>query len=341
MENDDSIDWDEVRRKLKIWKLKTRRGLHNFDQKYKISQNFKRAVLFLALKAAASVSAEGQVFVQNNASSDRKQPETELLAMATTNAAAKEIVWKQLNEYIDERQKVFAEYLSQDLAENIETVAEGKKRGRKAATLNKLFGNVNSRFYCSISGLKTIENLSKKRDFFEYDFLLKCIENPSYCPSVIDGLAAFYGEKCQTNNVLKTLKEQQKQNPNSVFIVLVNSVKNTSSGKHFVIVTPEFAADSIAYVDNNPKLLVYGFNSEVIKDVDSYFVGSRNKGNVFNLTEMGRDNLVELFYSGKLCLEDIRVKQEEMVHFEPVSLDTKPRPAHAGVHKRPANRKTR
>ena len=343
MENYDSIDWGEVKRKLKIWKLKARRGLHNFDQKYKVSQNFKRAVLFLALKAAASVSADGQVIVQKNASSsDRNLPKTELLAMATPDmAATMEMTWKKLNEYIDDRQRVFAEFLSQDLADNIEIVTEGKKRGRKSATLRELFGGVNDKYYCSIGGLKTIENLSKKQDFFEYDFLLKCIQNPHSCPSVITGLTEFYGERCQTNNIRKTLKDQQKQNPNSVFIVLLNSAQNSSSGKHFVIVTPEFAADSIAYVDGNPQMTVYGFNSEVIKNVDEYFVGTKNKGHVFNLTEMGRGNLVELFYSGKIRLEDIKSNKAEMVHYEPVSLDLTPKLPRVEIKRVTAKHKVR
>ncbi len=334
MDDYDSIDWEEVKRKLKIWKIKTRRGLHNFDQKYKVSHNFKRAVLFLALKVAASVSSGGQVAAQNNIpSSETKLPQTELLAEAKPSLPAEEVSWAMLDEYINERERSFAENLSHDLTDNINAVAKGKKQGRKTATLKKLFGGLNPRYYCAISGLKTIENLSKKQDFFEYDFLLKCIKNPHYCPSVIEGLASVYGDNCRTTNIRKTLKEEQERNKNSVFIVLVDSKINTSSGKHFVIVTPEFAADSVAYVDDNEHLQVYGFNSEVIQDVEKYFVGTRNRGHVFNLTEMGRDKLIELYYSGKIRLEDVRIKQEELVHYEPVSLKSKAKVSGVAVNK--------
>lgn len=322
MENNEQIDWEEIRKKIGVMKLKMRRGLHRFDRKYKVSQNCKRLVLAAALKVVASLAPGNAALAQTPASpAGEEKPKTEqLLAMATPAAMDMNAAWARLNEYIDERQKEFAMGLSSELAENIGTVREGKKRGRKTATLRELFGSVDSRYYCAISGLRTIEELSKKKDFPEYDFLLKCIKNPHSCLSVIDGLSKFYGDDCKTSNIRQTLKKEQEAAPNSVFIVLLNSRANSSSGKHFVIVTPEFAADTIVYADNHPKMQVFGFNSEVIDNVDSYFTGTRNRGHVYNLTEMGRDRLIELFYSGKITLDRVKAKDEKLVHYEPVSL---------------------
>lgn len=326
MEEDGQIDWQKIRKKIGIMKLKARRGLHRFDQKFKISHNGKRLILLAALKTIAAMAPGGVAQAQNLLSGqDKKTQNTELLAMAKNADFDASAVWERLNAYIDERQKDFAMSLSADLEENIETVRAGKKRGRKTATLRGLFGSVDNRFYCSIGGLKTIEGLSKREGYTEYDFLLKCINNPHSCLSVIDGLSQYYGDNCKTSDIKKTLAEQQKTKPNSVFIVLMNSKTNSSSGKHFVIVTPEFAADSVVYVNDNPQLKVYGFNSEVISDPDSYFVGTRNRGHVYNLTEMGRDKLIELFYSGHLSLNPQR-QENELIHFEPVGMQEKPRP---------------
>lgn len=325
MEEDGQIDWQKIRKKIGIMKLKARRGLHRFDQKFKISHNGKRLILLAALKVIASMAPGNGAQAQSlSLGQDKKEHNTELLAMAKVANLDASVVWERLNTYINGRQKDFAMSLSADLADNIEAVRDGKKRGRKAATLKGLFGSVNNRFYCSISGLKTIEELSKREGYMEYDFLLKCINNPHSCLSVIDGLSQYYGDDCKTSDIKKTLAEQQKANPNSVFIVLMNSKANSSSGKHFVIVTPEFAADSVVYVNDNPQLKVYGFNSEVISDPDSYFVGTRNRGHVYNLTEMGRDKLIELFYSGHLSLNPQR-QENELIHFEPVGMQEKPR----------------
>lgn len=326
MVEDGQIDWQKVRKKIGIMKLKARRGLHRFDQKFKISHNGKRLILLAALKTIAAM-APGSVAQAQNLSlgKDKNEHDTELLAMAKIANLDASVIWERLNTYIDGRQKDFAMSLSADLEDNIETVKNGKKKGRKAATLRDLFGPVNNRFYCSISGLKTIEELSKREGYMEYDFLLKCINNPHSCLSVIDGLSRYYGDDCKTSDIKKTLAEQQKMNPNSVFIVLMNSKTNSSSGKHFVIVTPEFAADSVVYVNDNPKLKVYGFNSEVIADPDTYFAGTRNRGHVYNLTEMGRDKLIELFYSGHLSLNP-QQQENELIHFEPVGMQEKPRP---------------
>lgn len=325
MENNGQIDWQKIKKQIGIMRLKIRRGLHRFDQKYKIRHNGKRLILLAALKTIAALAPGSAAQAQElSLKQDKNQHNTELLAMAKIAKLDASVIWERLNTYIDGRQKDFAMSLSADLADNIEAVKDGKKRGRKAATLRDLFGKVNNRFYCSISGLRTIEELSKREGFMEYDFLLKCINNPHSCLSVIDGLSQYYGDECKTTNIKKTLAEQQAMRPNSVFIVLLNSKTNSSSGKHFVIVTPEFAADSVVYVDDNPKLKVYGFNSEVIANPDTYFVGTRNRGHVFNLTEMGRDKLIELFYSGQLSLNGQR-REDELIHFEPVGMQDKPR----------------
>lgn len=326
MENSEQFDWQKLKKQIGIIRLKIRRGLHRFDQKYKIRHNGKRLILLVALKTIAALTPGNAAQAQElSLKQDKNQHNTELLAMAKVANLDASVIWERLNAYIDGRQKDFAMSLSADLADNIETVKNGKKKGRKAATLRDLFGPVNNRFYCSISGLKTIEELSKREGYMEYDFLLKCINNPHSCLSVINGLSKYYGDECKTSDIKKTLAEQQAENPNSVFIVLLNSRQNSSSGKHFVIVTPEFAADSVVYVNDNPKLKVYGFNSEVIADPDTYFAGTRNRGHVFNLTEMGRDKLIELFYSGHLSLNP-QQQENELIHFEPVGMQEKPRP---------------
>lgn len=324
MIEDGQIDWDEVKKRAKILRIKTRRGIHKINKKYKISESFRKVCLIVALKVVAMLSSGSQALAQEiTPQRDKEQNKTELLAYADTKSMDMTTLWQRLDEYIASREKEFAVGLSQDLTNNVYEVAQGKKRGRKSATLKRLFGTVNPRFYCAISGLKTIEELAKRENFFEYDFLLKCIKNPHSCLSVLSGLSERYGDEGRTSNIRKTLREQQERNKNSVFIVLADSKANTSSGKHFVIVTPEFAADSVVVADKNEKLQVFSFNSEVIEDIDKYFVGTRNRGNVYNLTDLGRENLIDLFYRGQLRITEDVQEKEHLVHFEPVSNEGK------------------
>lgn len=298
---------ENIKRGYKKAKIQTRRRLYR--QKHgKPAQWIKQVVLSTAINVVAALAPDALAAQPLNSSDDSSTngvtPSRELLADNVIMNVAD--AYPLIREFSEDRGAVFAREVAEGMETSVNEVKSGIKAGRKTSTLRKMFGkDVHTRFYCAIGALKTIDNLSKNKGFFEYDFLLKCIENPHSCLSVIDGLTNAYGDECKTNNMRESIREEFNRNPNSVLVALIHSKSNSSSGRHLVIVTPTFAADTIVYKNGVQQGTVYALNSEVIKNVDEYFTGSLNRGNLYNLTDIGDDKLKELFYRGEIPISSL------------------------------------
>lgn len=209
--------------------------------------------------------------------------------------------------------KDFPQEVARALGENIGRILKAVKNGTKSRTLKKMFGNdISTKFYCAGGALRTILKISEASDYNECSRILKQIENPQSCLSVIEGLSEAYGDECRTNNMYATLCRKFKENPNSVLIAVVYSKSNSSSGRHLVIVTPKFAADTLVTGSNTPEGTVYSMNSEQITDMKKY-CETHKKGNVYDLSEMilllKREELLKLYFEGKLELSPHSGKQ--------------------------------
>lgn len=319
MDNFEDIRWDDIKNKLKEWKIKGRRALHRFDRKTGLSKFSKRLLVLAALKVITAVSPASLAQAQEaqiRKSSDPYPTRSELLAFnkQIKNDMSFEDFMAQNQARMSEREQRFAKDLWETLVENVEEVKYAKEHGLKTQTLRSLFGkDVHPRYYCAISGLKSLEQTIQNKDYPEYKFLLNCIQNPHACISVIQGLKSAYGEESKTRNINKTIEEQLKENPNSVFIVVHNSTRNTSSGKHFVFVLPnKIVVDSLVSEKETLKGKVVSFNVERITNSDTYFTGSRAVGDVFNLTKMSHEDLIYLFYNDIFGIEQkMKAKEQE------------------------------
>jgi len=279
-----------------------------------IAAKFKKSGFFRAGKKIVlggflffvSATASGQ---QNKLSSNDK---TLAKAEIAARPDAAEML-EQINAYVEERSDSYASGVAENAKNNITTVRDGKHKRNLRAALNKVsnkadIGKLNGRFYCAGASMTTLLETIASRGLVEYAFL-KCIENPHSCPSVIKKLDELYDNSCKSNNMRATIRHQFDANPNSVLVCMVNSPENSSSGKHMVIVTKDTAIDTTGV--ETPEGLVYGFNSEIIKNYNEYFVGKRNiRGKVYNLTALAEDILKEkmiaLYFAGQLTLADLK-----------------------------------
>ncbi len=331
MDDFEEISWDDIKNKLKEWKIKGRRALHRFDRKTGLSKHSKRLIVLAALKVVAALSPSSLAQAQDlqiRKSSDPYPTRSELLAFNShiKNDISFEQFMEQNQARMSEREQRFAKDLWETLVENVEEVKYAKELGLKNQTLKSLFGkDVHPRYYCAISGLKSLEQTIQNKDYPEYKFLLNCIQNPHACLSVIQGLKKVYGEESKTRDINKTLEEQLKENPNSVFIVVHNSTRNTASGKHFVFVLPnKIVVDSLISEKETLKGKVVSFNVERIANSDSYFTGTRAVGDVFNLTKMSHEDLIYLFYNDIFNIEQkANTKQQEQM--QTAQVITRPR----------------
>lgn len=318
-----------ILKQCKILKLKSIRAWHRFDKQTGTTRFLKKMALAAALKTIATLMPNAQLSLHAQNVS-RKIPRQELLANATM--ASNSPNYEEFIEYsrprMAERQACFARELYETLRENFEEVQDGAKHGRKAQTLKNLFGkDVDTRYYCAISGLRSLEQTIEKKGYPEYDFLLKCIANPHACLSVISSLEKNFGPNAKTNNIRNKLRDELKKNSSAVCIAVVNTKQNTSSGKHFVFVLPnKVVVDSLVNESDTLKGKVISFNIDKIAPSDSYFTGTRNSGYLFNITEMSEPDLMMLFYN-KYVKENNRSPQNSLPgeEYQPLSLVPKPR----------------
>ena len=231
--------WDESLRKFKILKIKTNRAIHRLNKKTKISFVLKNLILIGALKTVTALSPGAQInlYSQSNTKGFGNREKLALNHMKNKDLFSTSLSYTR--DSVVARQSDFAKDLWKILNANIEEIKEGTEKGQKSKTIKKVFGDdVNPRYYCSISGLRSLEQTINKKGYHEYDFLLKCIANPHACLSVIDGLEKHFGKQAKTEDIKNKLQNELKENANSVCIAIVNSSTNSSSGKHFVFVLP-------------------------------------------------------------------------------------------------------
>ena len=300
MTEEQSELWGHFLKQVKILKLKSIRAWHRFDKQTGTTRFLKKMALAAALKAITMIMPNAQISLHAQ-TVHKKTPSKTLVASAElpSSAASYEAFQEYARERIPERQADFARDLYETLRENIEEVQDGAKRGRKIKTLKDLFGDdVNPKYYCAIAGLRSLEQTINQKGYHEYEFLLNCIQNPHACLSVISCLEKNFGDGAKTANIRNKLRDELKKNSSSVFIAVVNSRQNTSSGKHFVFVLPnKVVVDSLVNETDTYKGHVVSFNVDKIAKSDDYFTGTRNTGYLFNITDMSENDLMMIFYN--------------------------------------------
>jgi len=296
MNNYENNLWGHTLKKFKILKIKTFRSTHRLKQVVKTSGLAKKMLLLATFNTTVAAAPEVKNIYAKD--TDRIIPTKEWVYPRTQKDSVERFAF-HYKDSITARQSHFAKDLWEILNDNVKTVQQGTANGKKTQTLKKLFGNdVNPKYYCAISGLRSLEQTIKEKNYPEYEFLLNCINNPHACMSVIEGLEKNFGKNSATNNIREQLSSTLKQNPNAVHIAIVNTTQNSNSGKHFVFVLPNkvLLENSIEEVDTL-KGKVISFNVDNIVNSDRYFKGSRNTGYLFNITAMSEKDLVMLFYN--------------------------------------------
>lgn len=292
--------WVHFLKQVKILKLKSIRAWHRFDKQTGTTRFLKKMALAAALKTITMIMPNAQISLHAQ-TVHKKTPSKTLIASASIPSA--EASYEAFQEYSRERmplrQADFARDLYETLRENVEEVQDGAKHGRKTKTLKDLFGNdIDPKYYCAIAGLRSLEQTIDKKGYYEYEFLLNCIQNPHACLSVISSLEKNFGTGAKTANIRNKLRDELKKNSSSVCIAVVNSRQNTSSGKHFVFVLPnKVVVDSLIHETDTLKGRVVSFNVDKIAKSDDYFTGTRNTGYLFNITDLSENDLMLMFYN--------------------------------------------
>ena len=296
-------------------RLKTYARIYAKKAWWKFKKKARKAAFFLGVQLISISGVSAQIVVNDT------QGSKEYLARATAvkeNPNYREFV-KEHKEEIEEREGTFGKDLWQTMTKNISKIQEGAKRGRKTQIVREVNAPYENkkvitkpRFYCASTAISSLYE-TKGDKYPEYEFMLNCLSNPNYCPTIIEDLNKNYGKKSKTNNVKQTLKENFQKNPRSVCIVIVESKQNSSSGLHFTMAFPEsvveekgysgqndssfVALDSTIVVHNDSvKGKVASFNVEKISDIESYYTGARNRGYVYNITEMVESDLIVELY---------------------------------------------
>lgn len=160
-------------------------------------------------------------------------------------------VEKKFDEFVTERQEKFSKELYAKMTENISNIRASEKKGIKNKALRETFGkSINTRYYCTFGALSTINQVAESDGFQEFSFLNEYIENPHYCPSVINGL------KNKDKDLIEDIDNYIQGNPSTLelnsFLKNISRklVKNPSSeerGKILVSVK-EKSLDSVGDV---------------------------------------------------------------------------------------------
>jgi hypothetical protein len=152
--------------------------------------------------------------------------------------------------------------------------------------------------YCAGAGTGTLNQIGDQYDVF--DMGVKGVG----CIDVKNKFSQIYGSDGYSKNCYDALKEKINKNPTQpqVFTVMVES-KSSNSGLHYVTVAPSLDKNGEILRDENGavKYSVYGFNRNVIQDIDSYSALKR-KGHVFPITEMAQNRERENMYNNALAL---------------------------------------
>lgn len=151
--------------------------------------------------------------------------------------------------------------------------------------------------HCAGAGTGSLNQVAEQYDVF--DLGVKGVG----CLDVRDKFAKLYGSSGQTKNCYETLKQKINQNPSvpQVFTVMMES-KQSNSGLHYVTIAPTLDKDGEIVRDEKGavKYSVYGFNRNVIQDLDSYNL--KKNGYVFPITEIAYNNMREKEQTSSLAL---------------------------------------
>ncbi len=172
----------------------------------------------------------------------------------------------------DIKNENFARDLAQQLTENI-------KNGYKGYCTS-------GQPYCAGAGTGTLNQVGKEYDVFDMGV------KGTGCIDVKNQFARINGNDGYANNCYNEIKAKINKNPTQpqVFTVMVDNNGKSSSGLHYVTIAPSLDKNGeiLRDEDGNIKYSVYGFNRNVIKDIDDYPLLKR-KGHVFSITEIAQN----------------------------------------------------
>lgn len=314
--------WEKFLREMKILKLKARRTWHRFDKRVRVTRRFRRLVILLGIKLITMGAPSAQISLHAQ-TLQKQRSDVHLLAkneISNPTPEYSEFISRHREEILN-RQENFALDLWKVMQKNIKCVQSSKNKAGKTTVLRNLFKkykdygiSIDPRFYCASAGVGSLIETVEDKQYHEYDFLLECLSNPNACLKIIEDLQANFGETAKTDDIQKTLSDAFEKNPRSVCIVLAQSRRNSRSGKHYLTVFSNvIAVDTLISVEQTPRGKVAGFNNDAIYDIESYFKGSRNKGYVFNITELAESDLIYLLYQNYLREHKLLPPQNKQV----------------------------
>ena len=211
-------------------------------------------------------------------------------------------------EYNNLRSKEFAKGLAGDLKSyNQELKANSATKEQKQQQL-KSWGIRNLTLYCAELTDAIFDKCVKKLGFSEFEGVANC-SNRDYCPTVAHDLhqrcIENFADGGYASSIKDRIKELQDENPYGCYIAIVDSKGNISgSGLHQVMIAPTLDENGefIMGEDGKPKMSVYSFNNESIKDLETY----NKSGTMFNLCEFAQDNALRQVENGYLTPDMIR-----------------------------------
>ena len=291
-------------RELKILKLKSIRSWHRFDKEYGVSRFTKKMALALGLKLIALAAPQAQISL--HAQNVIKKNPVQLLAKAAEAKASLDYLdfMEMHKELIEQRQKDFALSLWENMQENIYTVQESEKIGHRSKTLKDMFQDykkygikIDNAYFCASAGMGSLMQTVEDKQFDEYKLLFECLTNPNSCKEIIKDFKKNFGTVKESRDIQKSLAEIYQKNPYAVCIVFSRSPTNSRSGYHYLTVfSNKVAVDSIITDTDTLKGKTARFNRTTISNTEDYFVKGRNRGYVFNVSEMiGNYQIFELY----------------------------------------------
>ena len=310
-----SVFLEKFQKHVKIFRIKAFRAWHRFDRQHGISRAARKAALSLGIKLVLLAAPHAQLSL--HAQNAQKKPTSQLLAKAEEAKVMPEYAqfMEAHQEMIIERQKTFAQTLWKVLQENIYTVQQAEKTGQRTKTLRGLFNRykkqgitIDPQYFCASAGLGSFLQAVDETNFEEYRLLFECISGPNSCKSIISDLQSSFGEKAESSDIQASLSGIFKRNPYAICLVFPRSERNSRSGYHYVTVFPNSVAiDTVLTEKDSLGGKTARFNRTTISDTEKYFVGSYNRGYVFDITEMiGNYQVFQMFME---YLDEINTKK--------------------------------
>ncbi len=145
-------------------------------------------------------------------------------AEADKQAQMQEQIDSAFEAYVQERQQTFYEGVYDRLTDNITAIKKAPKG--KAAVLRKLYGKgINVKFYCAYASISAMNQTAQETGCTEFAYLNKCIDNISYCPSVVSGLKGNVDLKDFDQKINSYLNALPASAENKNLTAFLNAVK--------------------------------------------------------------------------------------------------------------------